>query len=87
VKTSDSLNHYLRGIEDEISGDVGQEVELVAHAPMLEQSPPQVQMHHHNYRGGGTCLACYLDGCFFVLYGGFVGVGEERQWLDFQYTA
>jgi len=34
VKTSDSLSHYLRGMEDEISGDVGQEVELVAHAPM-----------------------------------------------------
>ena len=38
VKTSDSLSHYLRGIEDEISGDVGQEVELVAHAPMHEDS-------------------------------------------------
>mmetsp|Transcript_14083 Transcript_14083/g.24748 ORF Transcript_14083/g.24748 Transcript_14083/m.24748 type:complete len:759 (+) Transcript_14083:192-2468(+) len=57
VKTSDSLNHYLRGIEDEISGDVGQEVELVAHAPMLEQSPPQVQMHHHNYRGGAAYIS------------------------------
>jgi len=38
VKTSDSLSYYLRGIEDEISGDVGQEVELVAHAPMHEDS-------------------------------------------------
>ena len=36
LKTEDSLAKYLRGIEDEISGDIGQEVELVAHAPMLE---------------------------------------------------
>ena len=60
VKTSDSLSHYLKGIdfEDEISGDVGQEVELVAHAPMLGESrqqeqiggPPQLQMEHQNHR-------------------------------------
>lgn len=30
------LTHYLQGLEDEISGDVGQEVELVAHAPMFD---------------------------------------------------
>lgn len=35
LKTEDSLTRYLRGMEDEIAGDVGQEVELVAHAPML----------------------------------------------------
>jgi len=60
VKTSDSLNYYLQGLEDEISGDVGQEVELIAHAPMLDGSlsdtigPPQPrnvaanqQQQHH----------------------------------------
>lgn len=41
MSANDSLSHYLRSIEDEISGDVGQEVELVAHAPVLE---------HHNHR-------------------------------------
>jgi hypothetical protein len=30
------LTQYLQGLEDEISGDVGQEVELVAHAPMFD---------------------------------------------------
>ena len=45
VKTSDSLNYYLQGLEDEISGDVGQEVELVAHAPMLDEQ------QHHNHHG------------------------------------
>ncbi|KAL9185181.1 hypothetical protein ACHAXT_002958 [Thalassiosira profunda] len=45
VKTSDSLAHYLQGIEDEISGDVGQEVELVAHAPMLEGQKGMLPPH------------------------------------------
>mmetsp|Transcript_33376 Transcript_33376/g.70212 ORF Transcript_33376/g.70212 Transcript_33376/m.70212 type:complete len:994 (+) Transcript_33376:210-3191(+) len=52
VKTSDSLNHYLQGLEDEISGDVGQEVELVAHAPMLaNQQHNQNQQQRHNHGG------------------------------------
>ena len=54
VKTSDtSLNYYLQGLEDEISGDVGQEVELVAHAPMLdEQQHHNNQGRHHHHHGG-----------------------------------
>ncbi|KAL3779608.1 hypothetical protein ACHAW5_001056 [Stephanodiscus triporus] len=32
------LTRYLQGLEDEISGDVGQEVELVAHAPMFDDN-------------------------------------------------
>eukprot|EP00804_Cyclotella_cryptica_P009438 CCRYP_017753-RA/>CCRYP_017753-RA protein AED:0.02 eAED:0.02 QI:263/1/1/1/0.66/0.5/4/2690/869 len=56
VNTSDSLAKYLEGMEDEISGDVGQEVELVAHAPMLhthdrareyETIVPRPQQRHH----------------------------------------
>ena len=65
VKTSDSLNHYLMGIEDEISGDVGQEVELVAHAPTehnseLRQQQQQRPPHHrstpprHRMSNGGS---------------------------------
>jgi hypothetical protein len=34
TKTGDSLSYYLQAMEDEISGDVGQEVELVSHGPM-----------------------------------------------------
>lgn len=53
VKTSDSLNYYLQGLEDEISGDVGQEVELVAHAPMLdEQQHHNNHGRHHHHHGG-----------------------------------
>eukprot|EP00574_Skeletonema_japonicum_P007140 CAMPEP_0201729480 /NCGR_PEP_ID=MMETSP0593-20130828/19205_1 /ASSEMBLY_ACC=CAM_ASM_000672 /TAXON_ID=267983 /ORGANISM="Skeletonema japonicum, Strain CCMP2506" /LENGTH=713 /DNA_ID=CAMNT_0048221835 /DNA_START=79 /DNA_END=2216 /DNA_ORIENTATION=- len=33
TKTGDSLSYYLQAMEDEISGDVGQEVELVSHGP------------------------------------------------------
>lgn len=43
VKTSDSLNYYLKELEDEISGDVGQEVELVAHAPLYYEEQQQLQ--------------------------------------------
>ena len=39
AKTDDSLSHYLRAMEEEeISGDVGQEVELVLHGPMSSSS-------------------------------------------------
>ena len=39
AKTDDSLSHYLRAMEEEdISGDVGQEVELVLHGPMASSS-------------------------------------------------
>ena len=43
VNTSDSLARYLEGMEDDIVGDVGQEVELVAHAPTLM---PSADEHH-----------------------------------------
>ena len=55
IKTEDSLAKYLQGIEDEITGDVGQEVELVAHAPMLNSSERShehetiVPRHHHRH--------------------------------------
>lgn len=62
LKTEDSLAKYLQGMEDEISGDVGQEVELVAHAPMLSAQerarehetivPRHHQGHHHGYVSG-----------------------------------
>jgi len=38
TKTGDSLSYYLQAMEDEISGDVGQEVELVSHGPMTMES-------------------------------------------------
>jgi len=38
AKTADSLSYYLQAMEDEISGDVGQEVELVSHGPMAKES-------------------------------------------------
>ena len=39
AKTDDSLSHYLRAMEEEeISGDVGQEVELVMHSQMASSS-------------------------------------------------
>ena len=38
AKTGDSLSYYLQAMEDEISGDVGQEVELVCHGPMAKAS-------------------------------------------------
>ncbi|KAL3808080.1 hypothetical protein ACHAXA_006842, partial [Cyclostephanos tholiformis] len=47
------LTQYLQGLEDEISGDVGQEVELVAHAPMFDDerqrrhSQQNRQRQHH----------------------------------------
>lgn len=37
TKTGDSLSYYLQAMEDEISGDVGQEVELVSHGPMTRE--------------------------------------------------
>lgn len=37
-KTGDSLSYYLQAMEDEISGDVGQEVELVCHGPVSKES-------------------------------------------------
>ena len=46
VKTSDSLNYYLKELEDEISGDVGQEVELVAHAPLFYDGRVGVESDH-----------------------------------------
>jgi len=55
VKTADSLNYYLQGLEDEISGDVGQEVELVAHAPMLDDNMghhPHHPHQRHQHHGG-----------------------------------
>jgi len=72
VRTSDSLSHYLKGIEDEISGDVGQEVELIAHAPMLDQHQQQQKMDSRNYRGGGefVCtllVVCLLCSCILSL--------------------
>lgn len=57
LKTEDSLAKYLQGMEDEIAGDVGQEVELVAHAPMLNPSEHStehetiVPRHHQRYHG------------------------------------
>lgn len=68
MKTSDSLNYYLKELEDEISGDVGQEVELVAHAPMYHggrvaesdhygssrrHHPSQAQQNHPHARHHG----------------------------------
>mmetsp|Transcript_19068 Transcript_19068/g.31246 ORF Transcript_19068/g.31246 Transcript_19068/m.31246 type:complete len:720 (+) Transcript_19068:165-2324(+) len=38
TKTGDSLSYYLQAMEDEISGDVGQEVELVCHGPVTKES-------------------------------------------------
>jgi hypothetical protein len=40
TKTGDSLSYYLQAMEDEISGDVGQEVELVSHGPTSHALPP-----------------------------------------------
>jgi hypothetical protein len=39
AKTGDSLSYYLQAMEDEISGDVGQEVELVSHGLMQPSQP------------------------------------------------
>ncbi len=46
VKTSDSFSYYLKELEDEITGDVGQEVELVAHAPLFYDGRVDVESHH-----------------------------------------
>lgn len=57
LKTEDSFARYLQGMEDEIAGDVGQEVELVAHAPMLNSSDRStehetiVPRHHQPHHG------------------------------------
>lgn len=54
TKTGDSLSYYLQAVEDEISGDVGQEVELVSHGPMTKQSkskaPPSSRSPKGNRR-------------------------------------
>jgi hypothetical protein len=64
VKTEDSLAKYLQGLEDEIQGDVGQEVELVAHAPMLDVNQraseqetivPRTQNRYGSVSGRSTC--------------------------------
>jgi hypothetical protein len=44
------LTQYLQGLEDEISGDVGQEVELVAHAPMFDDERPQRHSQQNRQR-------------------------------------
>eukprot|EP00956_Cyclotella_meneghiniana_P016156 scaffold25389_cov71-Cyclotella_meneghiniana.AAC.5 len=66
LKTEDSLTRYLRGMEDEIAGDVGQEVELVAHAPMLNAQdrardhetivPRHHRPHHHGSISGRSTV-------------------------------
>lgn len=63
VWTADSFSHYLKGIEDEISGDVGQEVELVAHAPML----PKPATDLPGYRDSGSKLLLYFKPMYVVL--------------------
>ena len=67
LKTEDSLAKYLRGIEDEITGDIGQEVELIAHAPMLDTQehsehetivPKRQQRPHGSMSGKSATESC-----------------------------